>query len=111
MYHDRQAVQEVLRAIEQEMKRLEVWSANPPSPEALLSRQPFCYDTMALTEWVQFVFLVKMEVLMALGKPLPLQCGIAPMAEEYFKGYTLDVDTLIHLFRHLDELLGGLAEN
>ncbi len=106
-----QEVKKVLLSIESEMQRVGLWSAGAPSPEAFLSDQPFSYDTMTLIEWVQFVFLKKMKELIENDMPLPSRCGISPMAEEYFKGLSVDSSRLLALFGEVDVILGGLAEN
>ncbi|AMX03108.1 YqcC family protein [Microbulbifer thermotolerans] len=79
-------VAEQLLLIEAEMRRLDLWAAQPPSAEALASTEPFCVDTLTLPQWLQFIFLPRMRQLIERELPLPRQCGIAPMAEEYFRG-------------------------
>lgn len=93
-----------LLLIEAEMRRLDLWSAQPPSAEALASTEPFCVDTLTLPQWLQFVFLPRMRALIEGGRPLPRQCGIAPFAEEYFRGD----DRAGELIRLLGELDGRL---
>lgn len=97
-------VAEQLLLIEAEMRRLDLWAATAPSPEALASTEPFCVDTLSLPEWLQFVFLPRMRQLIEGEMPLPRQCGIAPMAEEYFRGETPATE----LIKHLKELDGRL---
>lgn len=78
-------VADQLLQLEVELRRLDLWQAEPPPAEALASREPFCVDTLSLPQWLQFVFLPRMSELVERGQPLPRQCGIAPIAEEYFK--------------------------
>jgi uncharacterized protein YqcC (DUF446 family) len=102
---------QLLRELEQAMKQLKVWSSRAPAPDAFLSQQPFAYDTMSLVEWVQFVFIPKMTELIETRQPLPVRCGISPMAEEYFKESSHDISHFMMVLQQLDRALGGLAEN
>ncbi|WP_406964592.1 YqcC family protein [Marinobacter sp. M1N3S26] len=94
-----------LLGIEVEMRRIEVWSSEPPSDEALSSTQPFCIDTLEFTEWLQFVFLARMRVIVERGHGLPNVSGIAPMAEEYFRARPEPGDGLVRELEAIDELL------
>lgn len=101
-------VARLLLEIEVEMRRLRLWESEPPSSEALQSQLPFCYDTLYFTQWLQFVFLVRMRQLLEGGVPLPVQCGIAPMAEECFKNIEADTHRLLKLLAEIDAALTDL---
>jgi uncharacterized protein YqcC (DUF446 family) len=101
------AVAEVLMDVEAELRRRSLWSRREPDPEALASTQPFCFDTLSLPEWLQFVFLPQMYALIDAGERLPEACGIAPMAEEYFRGSAQVQGDLVPALRRLDRLLCG----
>ncbi|MAZ89174.1 MAG: pseudouridine synthase [Cellvibrionaceae bacterium] len=98
------AVLSILSAIETELKSTQLWSEQRPSDEALASSQPFCIDTLTLPQWIQFVLLERLKHMIKLDTPLPAQCGVAPMAEEYFKP-TNDGQRLIALLNELDQVL------
>lgn len=100
-------VAESLLRIEAEMRRLGVWESEPPPDEAFGSDKPFCVDTMVFTQWLQFVFLRRMKVLLEGGHPLPAVSGIAPMAEEYFRGLSVSGAALIRELQVMDRLLCG----
>lgn len=97
----------VLIDVEAELRQRALWRSQPPEPDALASDQPFCFDTLSLPEWLQFVFLPRMYRLMDEGQRLPDACGIAPMAEEYFRGTSMVHGKLIPALRRLDRLLCG----
>ena len=97
----------VLIDVEAELRRLRLWDDAPPSAAALASTQPFAVDTLTLPQWLQFIFLPRMYALLEARAALPGQCGIAPMAEEYFRGAQLPVEELQQSLRRIDELLGG----
>lgn len=92
-----------LQAAETALRASGLWAENPPAPEALLSVQPFCIDTLNFSEWLQFVFLLRMQHLVDNQLPLPVNCAIAPMAEEALAG--LPVAELLTALRSIDELL------
>jgi uncharacterized protein YqcC (DUF446 family) len=100
-------VADCLLNIEAEMRRIEVWSSEPPSEQALASTQPFCIDTLAFTEWLQFVFLVRMKVIVERGHGLPDVSGIAPMAEEYFRARPEPGERLVWELEAIDRLISG----
>ena len=100
-------VAEVLIDIEAQLRQLGLWDKIPPSTEALASEQPFCVDTLTLPQWLQFVFLPTIYKMLEEGAPLPDRCGIAPMAEEFFRGSGLSYESLIELLEDIDELLSG----
>jgi len=98
-------VQQLLVAIEAELKNTSLWNSVTPSAEALASTTPFCIDTMPFTDWLQFIFLVKMKQLVVMQMPLPHKMAIQPMAEEAFKSLTVDTRELLALILSFDQLL------
>ena len=101
------AVAELLIDIEAELRTLGLWDKLPPSTQALASEQPFSVDTLTLPQWLQFIFLPTLYRLIQEGEPLPERCGIAPMAEEYFRGTGLASAALEATLLKLDQLLSG----
>lgn len=95
----------VLIDIEAELRQLRLWDEVPPDPRALTSSQPFAIDTLTLPQWLQFIFLPTMYRLIDAGAPLPTQCGITPMAEEYFRGREVAINGLLDALERIDELL------
>ena len=98
-------IAELLIDIEAELRQLGLWDRQPPSPEALASDQPFSIDTLTLPQWLQFIFLPTIYRLLEEGQPLPQRCGIAPMAEEYFRGLGMASAALERALLQVDELL------
>ena len=97
----------VLIDIEAELRGLALWDEAPPPPEALASEQPFAIDTLTLPQWLQWIFLPTMYRLIDEGSVLPEKCGIAPMAEEYFRGKKLPINPLLGALESVDTLLSG----
>ena len=101
------AVAELLIDIEAQLRQLGLWERQSPPPEALASDQPFSVDTLTLPQWLQFIFLPTLYRLLAQGEPLPGRCGIAPMAQEYFRGLALPSATLEQTLLKMDRILSG----
>lgn len=95
-----------LMDIEAALRQLSLWQAEPPPDSALRSEQPFAVDSLRFEQWLQFVFLPRMQFLIEHNQPLPSACSIAPMAEESFKGRKLPVAGLLHALQRVDGLLG-----
>lgn len=100
-------VAEVLIDIEAQLRQLGQWHKSRPTAEALASDLPFCVDTLTFPQWLQFVFLPTLYALLQQGETLPERCGIAPMAEEYFRGTGLPSSELVAALVRIDELLSG----
>ena len=73
---------DLVLAIEQAMRAADYWHAEAPSPAAMASRTPFCADTLAFSEWLQFIFIPRMRALIEDNAPMPRASAIAPLAEE-----------------------------
>jgi uncharacterized protein YqcC (DUF446 family) len=99
------AVAEILIDIEKELRELQLWDDEMISDEALMSEQPFAIDTMTFPQWLQFIFLPRMYFIIEQQLQLPANCGIAPMAEQYFSVLRLPSLRLIGHLQKIDELL------
>ena len=95
-------VKALLEQINEEMVRLDLWQSTSPSEEALASTEPFCCDTLTFCQWLEFVLLPKMTMLIDSGLPLPQEFEIYPMAEESWQGAVKDVSHLLTLIKELD---------
>jgi uncharacterized protein YqcC (DUF446 family) len=95
-------VKQLLSEIELTMKDSEIWSNEQLPESAFHSREPFCIDSMTATQWLQWVFIPKMNHLIANQLPLPTRFALAPYFEE-----TLSEEhrRLLILLQELDLLL------
>jgi uncharacterized protein YqcC (DUF446 family) len=93
--------------IEAHLRQMSLWEDQPPSVEALASSQPFHIDTLSFTQWLQFVFLPTLHGLIETGQSLPTECGITPMAVEYFRGLGLAGGALEKTLLSIDRALSG----
>jgi uncharacterized protein YqcC (DUF446 family) len=95
----------LLAELAAELEQLGLWSTQPPSAEALASRQPFCVDTLRFEQWLQFVFMPRVEGLLRAGQCLPGKCDITPMAEQSYAQSDLPLARLLALLTSLDTVL------
>lgn len=101
------ALAEQLLLIERELRVQGWWQAQAPSVEALSSQEPFCVDTLAFEQWLQWIFLPRMKQLLEAGAALPSVSGIQPMAEQVYGGQIEKARTLIKLLGEFDQLIVG----
>jgi uncharacterized protein YqcC (DUF446 family) len=97
----------LLADIEGEMRARRMWSDEPPAPAAMASRMPFCYDTLPLAAWLQWVLLPRLRLVIERDDPLPLASDIWPLAQHEFQKLGRDAGKLLQLIRQLDELISG----
>lgn len=80
-------------------------ATDQPSPQALASVEPFCFDTLEFHAWLQWVFLPRMRDTLMQNKPLSAPCRIAPLAEYRFAELsTNDTTELLALITAFDTL-------
>jgi uncharacterized protein YqcC (DUF446 family) len=96
---------EALLAIEAELRSLSLWENEPPSPEDLRSDQPFCCDTLAFPQWLQWILLPRMWDLLERGGPYPSRSGIYAYGEEWALRQGADSLVLLRLVRRFDALI------
>jgi uncharacterized protein YqcC (DUF446 family) len=90
--------------LEQQLKQHQLWSNHSPSDVAMASSAPFACDTMAFEQWLQFIFIPKMTLLIDSKQPLPTNMAIAPMAQHLWQS-TPERNDLIVLLAQFDQLL------
>ncbi|HLQ85829.1 MAG TPA: YqcC family protein [Salinisphaeraceae bacterium] len=73
---------DLLLQLELALRNNGFWQQQPPSPAAMASRLPFCADTLEFSQWLQFVFLPRMQHLIENNEPLPDNSNITAMAQE-----------------------------
>ena len=98
-------VAELLIDIERELRVLQLWEEEAPSAEALASTQPFAVDRLNFPQWLQFMFIERLYCMLEARVPLPSNCGVAPMAEQYFSVLSVNSAPLIGHLQSMDRLL------
>lgn len=99
------ALAEHLLLIECELRVQGWWQEEAPSAEALASLEPFCVDTLAFEQWLQWIFLPRMKVLLETGAALPSVSGIQAMAEMVYQQQPRVARRLLELLGEFDRLL------
>jgi len=111
MSSPQQQIEALLPEMEHAMKQLDLWSAKRPTDHALASEQPFCYDTMVFGDWLQWVFVPRIRLVLARDLSLPAKSDIAPLAEVWLKERGLEQESrqLLEIIRTLDRQLSFYA--
>lgn len=81
MSDQHQLLRQQLQQLEAAMRTASLWSAAPPSNEAMASSMPFMYDTLLVEEWLQWVFMPRLHALLDAQSGLPGNCSVHPLAE------------------------------
>lgn len=93
-----------LAQVTQELQNVGLWGDCTPSDEAMASSAPFACDLMPFEQWLQFIFIPRMQALIDAEHPLPSQIAIAPMAEHLWSEQAA-LAPLIAALNELDILL------
>lgn len=97
----------LLTQLTHELRILNLWNEERPKPSDLVSSAPFCCDTLAFEQWLQFVFIERIKDLIAKKESLPSEISISPMAEEAFTPIEGNAIALINTIKQIDTLLNG----
>ncbi|MBM7063148.1 YqcC family protein [Pseudomonas sp. UL073] len=103
------ALAEQLLLIERELRLLGWWSVQAPSAAALASQEPFCVDTLSFAEWLQWIFLPRMKILIEQQADLPQASGIREMAEVTYREQPVQTRQLLEALGKFDRLINGKA--
>ena len=101
---------ELLLEVEQHLRHAGLWQSQPPTKAHRTSEQPFALDHLSLVQWLQFVFIPRLQTLLASGESLPDNCAIAPMAEEYCRQMGIQAASLLASLRLIDVVISGTQE-
>ena len=88
--------------IEQEMRRIGLWRAEPLRPGQMNFSQAFAMDTMTFAQWLQFVFVPRVREAVA-ANSFPSGSSVGAQAVREFDGDP-DADRLVELLSEFDGL-------
>ena len=97
-------VLEKILAIEAEMKRIGLWQEQPLSAEAYDFRQAFAMDTMAFSQWLQFVFVPRVKQIIAEKGSFPSGSMVAVQAVREFDSGPREASELLKMLFDFDAL-------
>ena len=93
----------LLQQLTEQLQHHEHWQKSSPSDAALASVEPFALDTLSSTEWLQWIFIPKMSILIESGYSLPKGFSITPYIEETLKNKKGEAE-IISLCQAIDKL-------
>ncbi|WP_040514675.1 YqcC family protein [Paraglaciecola polaris] len=103
-------IQRLLNRLESALKTAEQWSSTSPSSWAMESEAPFACDRMSFAQWLQFIFIPKMNDILKTQNPLPTRMALLPMAEEWNKGRQKSAPErrqVLEVIAQIDSLFSG----
>ena len=100
-----QQLADILLALEAAMRQQGLWATERPSESALQSTEPFCIDTLDFNQWLQFIFIERLKVILETQVPLPQNSGIVAIAEEFYKGAAFNAAPIIGVLADFDRLI------
>ncbi|HEX6996269.1 MAG TPA: YqcC family protein [Gammaproteobacteria bacterium] len=102
----RQALAVVIDRLEATMRAADTWEDEPPPERLLASTQPFCFDTLTFTQWLQWLMIPRMRSILDNHEELPQTSAILPYAEEFVseRGHGRE---LLRLIERFDELISA----
>lgn len=92
----------ILEKMKHEMQTQAFWEDEPLDEAHFKSTLPFSIDTMSALQWLQWVFIPKMEILLDNDLPLPKDLLISPYFEEALKEME-NIDGLLNYLRELEQ--------
>ena len=105
-----ETIADVVLAIEAQLRDADLWESIKPDSQALLSSQPFCYDTLKFHQWLQWIFVPRMKQIIEADGPLPSESLIKPMAEEFLDPNCENTPMILQLLGRFDELINQKNE-
>jgi uncharacterized protein YqcC (DUF446 family) len=96
---------DILLDMEAQLRCLELWENDYPADDALMSTEPFHVDTLRFTQWIQFVLIPRLKVLIEEQAPLPATSDISNYAVEALNGVDFPTHEILRLIKHLDTML------
>ncbi|MCK9534575.1 MAG: YqcC family protein [Pseudomonas sp.] len=95
-------VMTLLTELQDELQQLGWWQQHAPSEQALQSQQPFCVDTLEFAQWLQWIFIARMQTMVMTDQALPRQCAIYEMAEVVYRDQLALTTSLLSCLKRID---------
>ena len=96
-------VKAAIDAIEAEIKSIGYWQDDPLRPEQYNFQQAFGLDTMAFSQWLQFIFIPRVNSIIIEHERFPKSSSVGAQAVREFDGVT-EADHLISLLSEFDAM-------
>lgn len=98
-------LEDTLQEIENELRLLKLWEEEQPPLHDLQSLMPFCYDTLRLPQWLQWVFLPRCHQMIQTRDGIPEDSDIHTIAKYYFGEAGIDAENLLLCVKRFDALI------
>ncbi len=86
MSPDYSTVQQQIESIEQELKSIGFWQSEPLRAEQYDFHAAFALDTMAYSQWLQFIFIPRVNSIIAEHRLFPKSSSVGAQAVREFDG-------------------------
>ena len=96
-------VQSHIDAIEAEMKRIGMWQDEPLEPEKYTFQMAFGMDTMAYSQWLQYIFVPRVRQIIAERGDFPEGSMVGAQAVREFDGVD-EASNLVSMLAAFDAL-------
>ncbi|WP_367143682.1 YqcC family protein [Pantoea stewartii] len=100
-----QFIMQRLEQLEAVMREHDLWQVDAPDEQAFASQQPFFLDTMQSLEWLQWVLIPRVQMLIRAGQALPKNFAVAPYFEMALTPVQPGRTLLLLTLQQLDALL------
>ena len=90
--------------IEQELRKLNVWQAQPPPESAFHSTRAFFGDTMSFYQWLQFVLIPRIRGVVAQRGKFPARSQVGAYAVRELDGQD-EANGLVSLLNRFDSFI------
>jgi uncharacterized protein YqcC (DUF446 family) len=102
----RERIRAKIAEIENEMKRIGYWQGDPLRPEQYEFRSAFAMDTMAFSQWLQFIFIPRVKNMIETGEKFPPDSQNGAQAVREFDGDDR-AQGIVALLSEFDEIIMG----
>ena len=93
-----------LDTLKSTLQQLSLWEEHSPNADMLTSSQPFALDTLTPTQWLQWVFIPKMDALIRSEQAIPTGFEISPYFEQSMVNDEAQHQLLVVL-KQIDEIV------
>ena len=92
----------LVNQLKQLLAQHQLWQTTPPSAQALSSTEPFAIDTLEPHEWLQWIFIQRIEAMIEAKQSLPKGFEIAPYFQQVWQERR-EYDEIVALLRLIDD--------
>ncbi|WP_346797763.1 YqcC family protein [Halomonas sp. Bachu 37] len=106
-----QQLDTALERLEAALKASDLWRVPQPDAADFASAQPFCIDTMAMPQWLRYVFIARLRALAEAEGPMPARCDVAPAVDAYCQQAKVRAGDRLLVVKAVEEVDRLVTEN